>query len=316
MRMHCCAVVGIWALGSGAAFAQSSEADALFQQGRALMSQGNLPAACQAFSASLRLDDALGTLLNLAYCHEQQAKLPQAWQEYESARTRAAAEHQDKRARFSEQRLASLEKRLAFLSLDLDAVGPHATVLIDGVPADRARAGVRLPVLPGDRRVEVRAPGCRPWFQTFGLGASAATLRIVVPPLQPDTAVAPRTTAPRQASARRTWGYLVGAVGLASVATGTYFGVRTLSTKEAADADCVGNACNDRGLELYADARRFATISTVTIGAGAAAIAASAWLLLFDQQSEPTASAAHGQSTAVWARISRDQTGIQLTGAW
>ena len=59
-----------------AARAQTAEtiAEALFLQGQERMAAQDITAACDLFTRSLKMDPALGTLLNLARCHERQGK--------------------------------------------------------------------------------------------------------------------------------------------------------------------------------------------------------------------------------------------------
>ena len=62
------------ALGPLTAHAQTAEnkaaAEALFDEGRALMDKGDIGGACREFEESDRLDPAPGTLLNLAGCYD------------------------------------------------------------------------------------------------------------------------------------------------------------------------------------------------------------------------------------------------------
>jgi hypothetical protein len=69
-------------------------------------------------------------------------------------------------------------------------------------------------------------------------------------------------------------------LGAASIGVGTYFGVRTFDKRDDADAFCRGRLCSQTGLDLQSEARTSATISTITISAGAALVTAGVVFLL------------------------------------
>ncbi|HET9930303.1 MAG TPA: hypothetical protein VFQ35_06440, partial [Polyangiaceae bacterium] len=69
----------------------SAVAEALFRAGRAAMREHRLGDACDKFSESQRVEPKIGTLLNLALCHEQQGRLATAWAELRLAQAQAEA---------------------------------------------------------------------------------------------------------------------------------------------------------------------------------------------------------------------------------
>ena len=73
-----------------AAQGDKATAEALFAEGRRLMSSGDYKTACPKFAASQKLDPGLGTSLNLADCYEKLGKTASAWAEFRDA---AAAAH-------------------------------------------------------------------------------------------------------------------------------------------------------------------------------------------------------------------------------
>src|SRR5690606_2054720 len=97
-------------------------AEQLFAEGRALLARGQLEAACARFEASLALDPAVGTLLNLALCFEERGMLASAWARYREAADRAARERMKQHERVAVQRAAALAPRLPRLLIR----APHA----------------------------------------------------------------------------------------------------------------------------------------------------------------------------------------------
>src|SRR5580692_6130162 len=59
-------------------------ADAVFREAQGLLAQGKTHEACEKFAESNRLDPQLGTLLNLAVCHEQEERTATAWSDYDA----------------------------------------------------------------------------------------------------------------------------------------------------------------------------------------------------------------------------------------
>src|SRR5690349_15880908 len=56
----------------------AAAAEALYRRGRELLSAGNWAEACAKFDASMALNPAASTMLNIARCHEHEGKIAQA----------------------------------------------------------------------------------------------------------------------------------------------------------------------------------------------------------------------------------------------
>jgi len=90
---------------------------------------------------------------------------------------------------------------------------------------------------------------------------------------------------------RRTWGFVLGGVGIAALGVGSYFGLRARSTwHDALDACPAKTNCkDDRGAELSADAKVQANLSTLAFVAGGAALLGGTLLVLTSGGGEPRA---------------------------
>lgn len=144
------------------------DADRLFREGRALMLQGNFADACPKIGDSQKREPRVGTLLNLAACHEQLGLLGTAWVEFETALTTARSEGQPDRERFALERIHALESRVPWLTLAVTATHPESVVVtLDGTTLDRAAWDKAMPVDPGMHVVRANAAQGAPFETRF-----------------------------------------------------------------------------------------------------------------------------------------------------
>jgi hypothetical protein len=191
--------------------ADAAEAERLFEEGRERMLEGRFDEACPKLAESQRLDPHVGTLLNLAACHERQGKVASAWVEYQKALTAARADGQAERARLAEQRIATLEPRVPWLRIRvLQRLAPDA-VTLDGSVLPPAAWDSALPVDPGFHVVEARGRGKLAFDERFELGeGSRRTVTIDLEPPDdgaastppPERLVVGPSSAPEAAPAR------------------------------------------------------------------------------------------------------------------
>jgi hypothetical protein len=305
----------------------------LFDGGRELLAQGRIDEACAKLGQSQALEPALGTLLNLAVCHEKQGKTASAWAEFNAAAELAKKTNETKRIQFAADQARALEARLARLLVRAPAGAAGLSVRLDGREIGAATLGMAMPLDPGEHRLEVSAPGKRPYTASVTIDAGAATRTIEVPPLADDTPTPPPLAPPPPAppppappppvsappplagdagslnTPRFAAGLAVGGVGLVGVVVGSYYGVRTFQKKgEIGPGDCdAGGGCTTKGVALQDDAHRFATISTIAFGVGLAAVTAGVVLVVTSRSpGKPRASA--------W--IAPTVGGIGAGGAW
>lgn len=280
------------------AAADKAAAEQLFKQARALMTAKNYEEACPKLEASLQLDPALGTRLNLASCYEEIGKLASAWGMYHEAADLAEKENQPKRVKFALEHAKALEPRLPTLII----LAPHAEELPelkitrDGTVIEAAVFGTAIYVDPGPRVITATAAGYKE-FTTEVNAEEGKRVTFSVPqleeapkPITPDPTSDPSIGAPTLSRAappdpgrtRRLAGLGVGAAGVVSAAVGLGFGLSARSKwNEAFDGglcDEQTKLCTPQGQRITDLARRRANFATAFVSVGAAMVATGAIL--------------------------------------
>jgi hypothetical protein len=291
-------------------------AEALFRDGKTLMAEGHFAEACPKLAESVRLDPALGALLAVAFCHEKEGKTATAWSEFLTARSLAEKANEVER-----ERLARLLRVTITVRPEMQSVEGFV-VRQNGASLTKATWGVAGPVDPGEQVIEATAPGRRPWMIRFAVQEGDPTHAIEVPALEPNapplpalavTARAPEVARVPESRAGRTWGYAIGGIGIASVAAGTYFGFRAIGKNDDAKALCSPTSCSSaEGIDRNSEARSSATISTIAIAGGLAAIGVGAILVLRSRASGPR----HEAALRILPLAGPGGLGAGMRGAW
>src|SRR5689334_17798166 len=113
----------------------NAAAQALFDQGKALMTAGKTSEACPKFEESYKLDPGSGTLINLAACYERAGRLASAWGTYQEAAAFATRDGNEARSRGARDLAAALAPKLSRLTLEIppDSRVSGLVVTRDGV---------------------------------------------------------------------------------------------------------------------------------------------------------------------------------------
>ncbi len=317
-------------------------AEALFQEGRKLLEQKRYADACPKFAESQRLDPGIGTLLNLAACHELEGKTATAWSEFTQAVGLAEREGRPNAGQFARTHLAALTPKLAKISIAVpkENEAPDLEITLDGQALGRPAWGLLVPIDPGTHLVAATASGKKRWSSqtVFNAGdqrtvtvpplendadanppSAAAPLSQSIPPtLAPPPTIAPAAPdlgpAPSRAPpdtggasrAQRTAGLVVGGAGLLAMGGGVVLGLSAKGTYN--DAECDASGCTPMGLDARSKAVGRGQVATAifALGAGAAVGGAVLWL---------TAPAGH-QIAGASARIGLAPAGAFVSGTW
>lgn len=162
-----CFLAMAWVAYGLPASAQSDEqkADDLFRQGQDRLQIGFTREACELLAASHRLDPALGTLLNLALCHEKDGKIATAHREYVAAAKWAKERREDGREQFARQRAAALEVDIPKLRIEIAGAPRNLHVDLDGRAIELSELEGDMAIDPGPHRVDVTAAEKRAWHK-------------------------------------------------------------------------------------------------------------------------------------------------------
>jgi hypothetical protein len=307
-------------------------AQSLFEQGRRLMQSGDYTGACTKFEESQKLDPGGGTLLNLGLCHEKQGKLGSAWADFKEALSSARRDGREDRAAVAQEHIAALEPRVPKLTIAVSEPVSGERVLVDGSPVGQGAWGSPMALDPGSHEIAVRAPGKKEWKASVSLQPSeekALTVPVLEAGPSEDAPVnTPQPTAEKPAGSshdpaaegdgRRTIGWIVGGVGVAALATGTYFGIETLSKRKASDAECPAgdSSCSAEGVRLNDQAYTYAWVANIAIGLGIVGVGVGTYLLVTGSSASTDRPAGARSRIGVDAAVVPGAAQVQVRGTW
>jgi hypothetical protein len=275
-----------------------TDAEELFRRAKALMNENRHRDACPLFEESERLDPQMGTLLNLAICHETVGKIASAWGEFRAVEQMAKQANREDRMKLAHERAEKLEPRLPRIKVlvPADAKVQGLTIKVDGeVKGEPLWTGVAVD--PGTRTVEASAPGKKTATLKVKVDDEGALVPITIPKL--DDAPKPPPGGASSSSAqtgptddelssnrsKKTMGFVVGGLGLAAMATGGVFGVLAIMRDGEAHDQCpkpcfVGSKEAQAADTTTDRALLFANVSNVVIPLGAIALIIGGYLVL------------------------------------
>ncbi|HEY1534372.1 MAG TPA: hypothetical protein VGF76_10145 [Polyangiaceae bacterium] len=321
-RKHClylsvCCLSLAPALHAETSSGDKAAAEALFNDGVALVAAGSVAAGCGKFEASQTLDPTLGTTLRLADCYERAGKSASAWALFKQAEGLAHRHAESDRESLAHERAESLLTKLSYLTISLDSVAPAGLVVRrNGEPQPLPSLGVAIPVDPGPQEISATAPSYQGWSGHVEIQAGPGSVSVSVPALQPARLSAAAST-PHAASAsaqagepgktQRSVGLAATLTGVAALLTGTGLAWYANHENDRSQLDqyCPlnnHNGCTEAGVTIRQRAESFARASTAVFIGGAAVLGAGIvlWSTAPTQHNE-SASAAKWRLSAVAA---------------
>lgn len=313
---------------------RTAAAEALFQEARNLMKEGDFAKACPTLEEVTRLEPrAVGAKVKLAECYEAAGRLASAHATYLVAAALARSAGQPDREAWASNEATKLGPRVSRLTIEVGGANADVEDLIverDGVDVGRAQWGVAVPVDGGEIVVTARAPGYVSAVVRVEVGVEKDSQRIVVPELAreiaevepPPTEPArppgtpplrpPEALAPASDEGIAPWVWIVGATGLASGLVGVGFRIDG-AIVEAEQTDACGaarDACpasfdvegtNDRK-EL--DFQLFVGFGVVGVAALGVAVVGA----IIDATTSSTTSGKSSSTVSLWVDSRADAT--------
>lgn len=273
----------VGALASVAQAQPSTSAEALFREGKALMTQGKIAEACAAFEGSYKKDPATSTLLNVADCREKNKQYATAWAAFVEAerRSRGSADAaQTAINTLAKDRAAKLEPRISFLTISVpDEARVEGLVLTrDGEPVDTAEWNRALPADIGVHKIDAKAPAYESWSTTVTIVNEQEKAAVTIPRFKPlpKAKTGPKVDVidPSPFTAKRKLAIGLGGAGVVGVGVGVWLYV----TARGEYDDAKQEADDVKQKDLWNSANQKYLIAQIAGGIGVAALGTAAFL--------------------------------------
>ena len=169
-----------------------------FEEGLALMKDGQYAAACEKLEVSQRIEAGMGTQFRLAECYEKQGRLASAWKNFRAVAAQARAEGMPDREGFALKWADALEPRLSKLAIQVPAevaALPGLAVTHNGAAVASADWG-GFAIDKGSHRLVATATGKLDWSVELDINNEGQTFTVKVPMLQDEKSAAAAPVVP------------------------------------------------------------------------------------------------------------------------
>lgn len=265
--MRWTAIVVVGALVRAAHADDASDADALFNEGLKAKEAGKPDEACAKFRASYEKNrNAVGTILNVALCDEQEGKIGSAHKLFAEAEARATEQNLDEHRQAAKEHKDKLAGDVPRVTVEFTDLAPETKLVVAGDVVDPASAK-DIEVDPGPVKVVASAPGRVPYEYTVTMHKG-----------ETGTITVPKLGYPIEDKGRATLGKVVTFAGAGVVLTGIGVGLFAnhkyngeFDNGHCSMPDASHPICNQTG---YATTHNAKTLGWVGTGVGAAGLVA------------------------------------------
>lgn len=264
--------------------AELQEARDKFQKALALQTGGDWAGALALLKEVAAVRSTPQVRFNIALCEENLGQLVAAVGDYELAAADARKAGESEVVEQAQRRLEELKGRIPKIMVKRGKNADSATIALDGVTLGDQVIGKAMNVDPGPHVVTARAAGFES-FRTTVRVVEASTETVIVSLTEEPLPPAPRSPEPKgppaEAPTSNSVAYIVGGVGIASLATaGVMFGLRQDALNELEDGCGADDRCPPELEDTAKRGERYTLIGNVTLGVGVVGIGIGTILLL------------------------------------
>jgi hypothetical protein len=276
--------------------AELKKARGQFQRGIELEQASNWSEAISQFREVGAVRMTPQVRFHIAYCEEGLGRLVTALGGYELALGEADQVGPDFKNEV-QSAIDRLRARIPKLLIERGAGADAAAVQLDGVDIGASSVGVEVPLDPGPHSVTATAPGFLPFTTTADLKEQEVTHLTLE--LQPEPVPAPDAKSDQPSrviviepppTPNRTIPYVVGGVGIGTLAgAGVLFALRQ-ATQSQLDKDCPDkNHCGISNKGTYNRLKTYNVATPIVALVGVAAVGTAVALILFEKKPKPKA---------------------------
>lgn len=259
-----------------------AEAQKADREGQRLEKKKKFEDARDSYQKALEIHDTPETRIRLAHAEQELGHLMEA---ADHLRTVLDAKKISFASRTkAKNQLAKLEKRIPTITLDLPKAF-SGKVWVDDEEVSPDSLSTPLEVNPGSHTVRAEASGYKEFSETVELKEKdKKNLTVTLTEAPPEEApIAPVDEAPKDKKSSgggNALAWVSIGVGVVGVGVGTFFALKSRSTKSDLDDRCRDNVCSEQDRELYDKGKSQANVATVGFAVGAVGIGLGTVLLL------------------------------------
>ena len=262
-------------------------AQALFDEAVQAMNDKDFEHACPKLEAVVQLQPGkVGAMMQLALCYEQWGKVASAWGRYRAVADAAGPnDERGAQATAKANELAPRVPKLTVLVAPSNKSFKGFTVSLGGRELSVVEFDSAQPADASVYDVVASAPGMKTWKGSVTVKADGPPAEIKVPALVMDPnskgARVEEPPGPDPHRPIRNAGFVIGGVGVVSLAIAGITGGLFLGKKSTAEHECIsGNRCTKAGLDAISSGRTLGAVNTVTLFTGIAALGVGAGLVI------------------------------------